>query len=90
VLGHPIKDHGDPTEIEAKGAAAFPPGQPFEAMLIEPLLPAVDGVAATEEEGLDLGPGPSLGQEQDDMGAEAQRRVGVSAVDSEQVIVQGY
>ncbi len=32
--GHPVGDHGNPAEVEAKGVAAFPPGEPFDAVRI--------------------------------------------------------
>src|SRR5262249_51625619 len=41
---------------------------------------------AKEEDCLDVGPGAVLGQQEDDMGAEAEFGVGVLAVDRQQVV----
>ncbi len=84
--GHPVDDDRDPTEPAAKGAAPLPPGQALDPLGLEPLQPAVDGAAAPEEGRQEVGPGASLGQEEQDEGAKAEFGVGILPVDREQVV----
>jgi hypothetical protein len=60
------------------------PGHGLDALLVEPLDPAVDGAGATEQEHGDGGPGVAVGQEQQDVGPESDLGVGVLAVSVEQ------
>jgi hypothetical protein len=78
--GDPLDDDLDPVGGEAKGSAGLMPGNRLDALGVEPLDPAVDGPAATEQHRGDDGPGVSVVQEQEDVGAEADLGVGVLAV----------
>src|SRR5207237_7736591 len=80
LLGDPADYQGHPEGAEADGSAAGPTEQGLDAAVPEATLPAVDGAAGAEQHGGDGGPGEAVGQEQDDVGAEAQLRVGGGAV----------
>src|SRR5262245_32237826 len=82
--GHPVDDDGEAGRVEAKGATELMPGDGLEALLVEPLDPAVDGAGAAEQHGADLLPGVAVGQEQQDVGAESDPGVGVLAISVEQ------
>jgi hypothetical protein len=84
--GHPGDEEGDPAEPETKGAAALPAGQARDPLDLIPLPPAVDGAAAAEEDCLDVRPRAALGQQQEDVGAEAGFGLGLLAVDLEQFV----
>jgi len=86
LAGHPVHEDGEPALPEPKGPAALPAGQPGDALVMEPLEPAVDRAGATEEHGLDGVPGVALAQQQDDVGAEAEFWVGVLAVEGQQFV----
>jgi hypothetical protein len=48
---HPVDDGGGPSEVGAKRAAEFVPGYALDALLVEPLSPAIDGAGAAEQKG---------------------------------------
>ena len=87
--GDPGHQEGDPSEAQPKGASAFPPGQSRDALVLEPLEPAVDGSAAAKEDGLDVGPGPSLVEPGDSVGSEPEFGVRILAVDRQQFVALG-
>ena len=66
-------------------ARVTPVTPPRDPLGPEPLEPAVDRAGAAEEHGLDGVPGVALAQQEDDVGAEAEFRVGVLAVDRQQI-----
>lgn len=48
--------------IQAKGSPSLPRGQPIDPLVLEPLLPSVEGAGVTEERGLNGAPGISFGK----------------------------
>jgi hypothetical protein len=80
VFADPVENDLDPGGIEAIGAAPLLAAQGLDPLLLVPLDPTVDRARATEEDGGDGGPGVSVGQEQEDVGAEADLGVAVLAV----------
>jgi hypothetical protein len=80
VFADPVENDLDPGGIEAKGAAPLLAAQGLDPLLLIPLDPTVDRARATEEDGGDGGPGVSVGQEQEDVGAEADLGIAVLAV----------
>jgi hypothetical protein len=87
--GDPHHQECDPSEAQPKGASAFPPGPSPNALLLEPLEPAVDGSAATKEDGLDVGPGPPLIEQEDDVCSEPNFGIGVLAIDGQEFVALG-
>ena len=67
-----------------KGRPGLCPATASTPSLVEPLDPAVDGAGAAEQHGGDGRPGVAVGQEQEDVGAEADLGVGVLAISVEQ------
>src|SRR5262249_43301626 len=88
----PWRPRGDPTAPDGGPAGAAPGGAPgaaeqaVGAAILEAPLPAGDGAAGAEQDGGDGGPGMAGGQQQDDVGAQAELGVGVRAVAIQQGI----
>ena len=83
-LGTDQVDDGQPSGTEAKVPAGLVPGHGLDSFPVEPLDPSVDRPGAAEQERRDGGPGVAIGQQQQDMGAEADLGVGVLTISVEQ------
>src|SRR5262249_41067832 len=70
----------DPAGAQAPAGAPGPAQEGLDATLLEALGPAGDGASGAEQNGGDNGPGVARGQEQDEVGAQAQLGVEVRAV----------
>ena len=79
-----VDDDGHPCGTEAAGAARLMPGHGFHSFLMEPFDPSINGSGAAEQERCDSQPGVTIGQQQEDVGAEANLGVGVLAISIEQ------
>src|SRR5579875_89019 len=81
---HPVEDDREASDAEAKAAAGRVPGDGLEALLLEPLDPAVDGAGATVADGADVLPGVAVGQEQEDVATGSDVGIGVMTISVEQ------
>jgi hypothetical protein len=79
-----VDDDGQPCSAEAKGATRLVPGHGFHSFLVEPFDPSINGSGAAEQERRDRRPSVAIGQQQEDVSAEANLGVEVLAISIEQ------